>query len=375
MGRFEHRQFRFYRHRFSRPHKLFARKALHYRLLPRRLAPPQRAGIAGGAKHFADVRARFLLVHRANIETSRAPDVPLPRLRPFIRRMGLRSGRHARIRSAQSAPRRSTFRQRGWPSRSFSVSSRHGASPRARQPTQQSGSRSHLRERLEGHQSLKLGRRKFLGLGSAALVGLALKSEKKIEGSFVNDSFQLGHLLRDRATFPAAKRVEKVSVVIVGGGIAGLSAAWRLRKRGFRDFVLLEMNQQPGGNSRWGENEITAYPWAAHYVPVPGPKAVYVRELFEELGVLKDGVWDERFLCFTPQERLFLYGRWQEGIEPAIGLNESDRDQFRRLEEQIHKFRASGGFTIPMELGLSPEHADLDQIPFSDWLRSQRMDS
>jgi hypothetical protein len=163
--------------------------------------------------------------------------------------------------------------------------------------------------------------------------------------------------------------------VIVGGGVAGLSAAWRLNKRGFKDFVLLEMNDQPGGNSRWGENEITAYPWAAHYVPVPGPKATYVRELFEELGVLKDGVWDDRSLCFAPQERLFLYGRWQEGIEPAIGLNDKDREQFRRLEDQIHKFRASGGFTIPMERGLSHEQADLDRIPFSEWLRGQGMDS
>ncbi len=161
----------------------------------------------------------------------------------------------------------------------------------------------------------------------------------------------------------------------MGGGIAGLSAAWRLNKRGFKDFVLLEMNQQPGGNSRWGENEVTAYPWAAHYVPVPGPKATYVRELFEEIGVLKDGVWDERALCFSPQERLFLYGRWQEGIEPAIGLSDKDREQFRRLEDQIHRFRASGGFTIPMERGLSREQADLDRTPFSEWLRAQGLDS
>ena len=148
-----------------------------------------------------------------------------------------------------------------------------------------------------------------------------------------------------------------------------------MNKRGFKDFVLLEMNDQPGGNSRWGENEITAYPWAAHYVPVPGPKAIYVRELFEELGVLKDGVWDERALCFAPQERLFLYGRWQDGIEPAIGLNDKDRDQFRRMEDLIHKFRATGGFTIPMERGLSRKQADLDRMPFSEWLRGQGMDS
>ncbi len=98
--------------------------------------------------------------------------------------------------------------------------------------------------------------------------------------------------------------------------MAGLSAAWRLRKRGFRDFVLLEMEPSAGGNSRWGENEITAYPWAAHYVPVPDARATLVRELFEELGVLKDGQWDERRLCFSPQERLYIHGRWQEGIEP-----------------------------------------------------------
>jgi len=222
---------------------------------------------------------------------------------------------------------------------------------------------------------LSVSRRKFLAAGSAALVGLSLKGDRPIAGSFVNDSFRLGHLLRDRAAFQAARRVEKHAVVIVGGGIAGLSAAWRLNKRGLRDFVLLEMNEQAGGNSRWGENEVTAYPWAAHYVPVPGPKAIYVRELFEELGVLRNGAWEERYLCFAPQERLFLYGRWQEGIEPAIGLSEKDREQFRRMEDFIHRFRASGGFTIPMERGLSREQADLDQISFAEWLRQQGMDS
>jgi hypothetical protein len=222
---------------------------------------------------------------------------------------------------------------------------------------------------------LTVSRRRFLHSATAALVGLSLKTERTIVGSFVNESFQQGHLLRDRASFLRPKQTMKIPVVIVGGGIAGLSAAWRLEKKGFHDFVVLEMNDQAGGNSRWGENEITAYPWAAHYVPVPGPKAIYVRELFEELGVWKNGQWEERYLCFAPQERLFLYGRWQEGIEPAIGLREKDRDQFRRLEEQILGFRASGQFTVPMELGLSESTSDLDRISFADWLRNQRLDS
>jgi len=218
---------------------------------------------------------------------------------------------------------------------------------------------------------LKIGRRRFLGAGSAALVGLSLKSGRRIEGGFVNDSFQMGHLLRDGRQFPTAQRTEKFPVVIVGGGIAGLSAAWRLSKRGFRDFVLLEMNPQAGGNARWGENEVSAYPWAAHYVPVPGPKAEYVLELFRDLGVLKDGQWDERALCLAPQERLFLYGRWQEGIEPAVGLTEEDREQFQKLEELFGKFRASGEFTIPLERGRTEKYAHLDSISFADWLAEQ----
>ena len=222
---------------------------------------------------------------------------------------------------------------------------------------------------------MTLSRRQFLQSASAALIGLSAKSERRIPGSFVNDSFQLGHQLRDHASFPAPKQVVNIPVVIVGAGVAGLSAAWRFEKKGFTDFVVLEMNDQAGGNSRWGENEITAYPWAAHYVPVPGPRTLYVRELFEELGVLKNGEWEERYLCFAPQERLFLYGRWQEGIEPAIGLKPKDRNQFQRLEDEIHKFHSTGKFTVPMELGLSKTTAALDQVSFAEWLRDQAFDS
>ena len=141
-------------------------------------------------------------------------------------------------------------------------------------------------------------------------------------------------------------------MVIIGGGIGGLSAAWWLERNGFRDFVLLEMERQAGGNARWGQNDITAYPWAAHYVPVPDAGVELVRELFRELGVLdENGRWNERYLCFEPQERLFLHGRWQEDIEPHIGLTARDREQFRAFEARMAEFRASGEFTIPIARG------------------------
>jgi glycine/D-amino acid oxidase-like deaminating enzyme len=215
-----------------------------------------------------------------------------------------------------------------------------------------------------------MNRRSFL---SAALVGLTAKGERRIEGSFVNDAFPIGHRIRDRARIAAPQRTEKFPIVIVGGGMAGLSAAWRLTKRNFRDFVLLEMESQPGGNSRWGENEITAFPWAAHYVPVPDARAALVRELFEELGVLKDGKWDERQLCFAPQERLYMHGRWQDGIEPEIASTARDRDDYQRFHDAIAAFRESGQFTIPMDRGARP--SALDSQSMQQWLADNRFTS
>jgi protoporphyrinogen oxidase len=222
---------------------------------------------------------------------------------------------------------------------------------------------------MERHRPLT--RRTFLA--APALLGLARKTDRPITGNFVNDSFPLGHRLRDRAAFPTPARRQRIPIVIIGGGIAGLSAAWRLDKRGIRDFVLLEMEQQAGGNSRSGENEISRFPWAAHYVPVPAKGESLARELFEELGVFRDGKWDEQVLCFDPQERLFLYGRWQEGIEPDLGATPRDREQFRRFNDKISESRTTGQFTIPMERGAKP--SPLNQQSMADWLASEHFDS
>ena len=213
-------------------------------------------------------------------------------------------------------------------------------------------------------------RRQFL---SAALVGLNAKAERTITGSFVNDAFPLGHKIRDRALISAPKQTFKVPVVIIGGGIAGLSAAWRLDKKGFRDFVLLEMEREVGGNSRAGANEITSYPWAAHYIPVPGRSAVLVRELMEEFGVLKDGEWNERYLCYSPQERLFLHGRWQEDIEPLEGSTARDREEMKRFGDIVREHERTRQFTVPMELGAKP--SPLDRISMRAWMNEQGFDS
>jgi len=216
-----------------------------------------------------------------------------------------------------------------------------------------------------------MNRRSFLA--SLTLLGVTRKGRPPIAGGFVNDSHVLGHRLRDGLLGAAPRESRRVAVAIVGGGIAGLSAAWQLQRKGLRDFVVLEMEPEAGGNARSGRNEVSAYPWAAHYVPVPGPNATLVRELFEELGILRGGEWDERHLCHAPQERLFIHGRWQEGLEPALGPTRRDRDQMARFEDRIRALRAGGEFTIPMARGVKP--SPLDTLSMRAWLAREGLDS
>ena len=153
-------------------------------------------------------------------------------------------------------------------------------------------------------------------------------------------------------------------------------AADETRGSGFR--AARKWSRRRAGIPAGEKNEITRYPWAAHYVPVPDARATLVRELFEELGVLKDGKWDELRLCFAPQERLFLHARWQEGIEPEVAAASRDREEYRRFHDRMAEFRATGRFTIPMERG---EHASgpgmehPDRISMQDWMAQNRFTS
>ena len=223
---------------------------------------------------------------------------------------------------------------------------------------------------------MSLTRREFVAglIGAPALIGLTRKAPRTIAGGFVDDGMARGHMLRDGTSHDTPRERKRVGVAIVGGGIAGLSAAWELERRGLRDFVVLELSSQAGGNAHSGENDVSAYPWAAHYVPVPGTRATLVRELFEELGVLHDGEWEERYLCFSPQERLFMHGEWHAGIEPDFAMSRVERDEFGRFADLMAAHRASGQFTIPSALGLD-RSSPLDRLSMAEWLRDQRLTS
>ncbi len=238
-----------------------------------------------------------------------------------------------------------------------------------------------------------MDRRDFLVSGSllaaasvASLSGCA-QALPLPPGALLGTSRALGHRLR-KADFPPPSETRHVPVAIVGAGIGGLAAGWKLAKSGFGDFLLVEMEGEPGGNSRAGRNETSAYPWGAHYLPLPAREAAAVRELLAELGVLQGDPraarprYDERYLCAAPQERLYRNGFWQEGALPHSGVDPAEHGQYRRFHELMDGFRkrrdARGRRAFALPMALSSHDADLlalDRITMRGWLLAQGLDS
>src|SRR5262245_55034546 len=100
----------------------------------------------------------------------------------------------------------------------------------------------------------------FLGV-PALLSGCAgPPPQDRFDGRIIGASDALGHRLRTWARPEAhAIRWQEKPVVIVGGGMAGLSAAWTFHRTGFQDFVLLELEPAPGGTSRYGSDAVVPY--------------------------------------------------------------------------------------------------------------------
>jgi protoporphyrinogen oxidase len=242
-----------------------------------------------------------------------------------------------------------------------------------------------------------MNRRAFILSSLGALSALALplipgshrrgKKQFPFGGSIVGPSYDLGHRILE-GKFPQPTREKRVSVIIVGGGISGLSAGWKLDKAGFQDFEILELEPEAGGVSRSGENPISAFPWGAHYLPLPTEESRAVRELLSDLSVIEgytpqgQPVYQEKYLCLFPQERLYIHGKWQEGMLPLTGATQKDFDQFQKFKDLVLKFRTYRGkdgkkaFAIPLELSSQDrELLALDQISLLEFLRTQGLDS
>ncbi len=214
-------------------------------------------------------------------------------------------------------------------------------------------------------------------------VATSAASAPSWSGGWLNDATR-GHRLRDNAMVSIDNNVtaERHAVVIAGAGIAGLAAARALLRDGVDDIVVLDLEDEAGGNARGHRIAGIDCPLGAHYLPVPGDDQPALREWLVEVGLMRHahGRWraDERHLCHAPQERLWIDGAWQEGLLPAAQPRSARMAQYRRFATLVDEASRASPFVMPMLSRLqgtwTKAHTALDAQTFAAWLARHGLD-
>ena len=221
----------------------------------------------------------------------------------------------------------------------------------------------------------------LLGAPIAAGLGCGRGAPRIPPGALIDTGMARGHAIRDRAAAPVVTQWRDHAVAIIGAGVAGLAAAWELRRRGIDDVVVLELGDAIGGTARGGETAVTRYPWGAHYIVAPGADQPELVAVLRELGAIEgeaaDGtpIVDEALRCREPEERVFYRGRWYEGLYLEAGATPEDYRQLAVFRREIDRWAAwrdpagRRGFAIPSgRSSVAAEVAALDQLSFAAWL-------
>jgi hypothetical protein len=229
-------------------------------------------------------------------------------------------------------------------------------------------------------------RRQFLKYFGASAIGLLLygcHSAARYSAKMVDSFSEIGHLLREPLGEYKIINEESIQVLIVGAGISGLSAARQLNASGDISFKVVEMLPHFGGNSCSGKNDTSAFPWGAHYLPLVNNNLTELLDFLKEHNVIthfENGLpfYNEEYLCFDNEERLYNNGIWQEGLVPQVNNDTDYNNQLSIFNELVAFYatmKAKDGkfyFTIPVaDAVLDEQSLEWSRSKAITWLKEK----
>jgi monoamine oxidase len=149
-------------------------------------------------------------------------------------------------------------------------------------------------------------------------------STPRVEG----EHFEICHQVRDGHSFERPAPTKNVGIVIIGGGVAGLSAAHFL---GGKDWLLLEKEDHFGGNAYQEEYEGQPFATGSAYAY----KNDHGDQLASELGLklLPVNNPDPTIISKT-----FVPDTWKTGLD-QLPFSKEVRESFKKFREDVLKIK------------------------------------
>lgn len=217
-----------------------------------------------------------------------------------------------------------------------------------------------------------MNRRGFIQISSVALLPILLgifpKRPKNL-GKYsidVKSNRSFGHLLRSLSkTAPVTER--SVDYVIVGGGVAGISAATQLSGK---SFLLFEADDRLGGSSAADHWKDTVFAMGAHYeLAYPASFGKEVIDLMKEMNVIRFNDYsklyefvDEQYVIKKAQmEQCYIKGELIDDVLADVGGG-------AEFEKIVSVFK--GKMLLPTRL-IEEEYHFLNTISFKEFIESK----
>jgi protoporphyrinogen oxidase len=190
---------------------------------------------------------------------------------------------------------------------------------------------------------------KFVVAGSVAAgcpIDLSLLAAETPPPQVDSEDNHICHQVRDGKIFDRPPVSARHDVVIVGGGVSGMTAAYLLRSR---DFLLLEKEPHWGGNAYLMEYQGNAYATGTAFLA----KSEYAYSFAQEIGLEPLPINDRDSTLIKGE---WIANTWAEGLD-KLPYPASVREGFKKFKKDM------------LAIDLAKRATELYNLPFSDFMK------